>query len=365
MISLSFTGDIMTGRGIDQVLPHPGAPILQEPYRCDAREYVRLAEMAHGPIEPPVSYQCMWGEALRQLSRTAVDSWIANLETSITRSDDFWPDKLVLYRMNPENIGCLRAARIDCCCLVNNHVLDFGYAGLLETITTLDAAGLRHTGAGRNVIEAQSPAVLVTDAGRVLVLALGSVTSGIPLEWAATEEQPGINLLADLSEETAQQIGTQIAQVKQPGDVVVASIHWGGNWGYHIPHEQVRFAHRLIDEGVDVVHGHSSHHAKGLEVYRGRLVLYGCGDFLTDYEGITGYETFRGDLALMYVVKIEPARSELAEVRLLPMQLKRFRLNRASRTDVQWLWERLNEQGEHLGTKVRLEDDGTMALMWR
>jgi poly-gamma-glutamate synthesis protein (capsule biosynthesis protein) len=362
LICLSFCGDIMTGRGIDQIMPHPGEPVLRGQRAYDARQYVLAAEKAHGPIEPPVSCEYIWGELLGELDRAGVDLWVVNLETCITRSDDFSLDKPVLYRMSPENIGCLTAARIDCCCLANNHVLDFGYAGLLETLKTLDAAGIRHAGAGHNATEAQSPAVLTTGAGRVVALAVGSVTSGIPLEWAATEDRPGVNLLADLSEETAQQIGVQIGQAKQPGDVAVVSIHWGANWGYDIPREQTRFAHWLIDEGVDVVHGHSSHHAKGLEVYRDRLILYGCGDFFTDSEGITGYEAFRGDLSLLYVVKIDPSQRGLVEVRLLPMQVQRFRLNPASRVDVEWLAERLNEQVEGLGTGIHLHSDGTMTV---
>ena len=75
---------------------------------------------------------------------------------------------------------------------------------------------------------------------------------------------------------------------------MVASVHWGSNWGYDIPREQTVFAHRLIDEaGVDIIHGHSSHHVRAIEVYKDRLILYGCGDFLNDYEGISGYEEFR------------------------------------------------------------------------
>jgi len=75
---------------------------------------------------------------------------------------------------------------------------------------------------------------------------------------------------------------------------VVASIHWGDNWGYEI-------AHNLIDHaGVDIIHGHSSHHAKGIEVWHGKPVIYGCGDFINDYEGIGGNEKYRSDLSLMY-----------------------------------------------------------------
>jgi poly-gamma-glutamate synthesis protein (capsule biosynthesis protein) len=197
-------GDVMTGRGIDQVLPHPGNPALYESYLRDAREYVRLAESAHGPILRPVDFAYIWGDALGELERAGVDVRIINLETAVTESDDYWPRKAVLYRMHPRNIGCLTAARISCCCLANNHVLDWGEQGLQETLRTLDLAGIAHAGAGRTAAASQSAAALeVAGKGRVLVFSLGSPTSGIPWEWGATEGRPGINLLEDLSEDTA------------------------------------------------------------------------------------------------------------------------------------------------------------------
>ncbi|MFP3607435.1 CapA family protein, partial [Paraburkholderia sp. SIMBA_053] len=89
--------------------------------------------------------------------------------------------------------------------------------------------------------------------------------------------------------------------VRQAADIVIVSIHWGENFDFDIPTSQRYFAHELIDSaGADLVHGHSSHHVKGIELYRGKLVLYGAGDFINDYEGIGGQEAFRSDLALMY-----------------------------------------------------------------
>jgi poly-gamma-glutamate capsule biosynthesis protein CapA/YwtB (metallophosphatase superfamily) len=362
-IRVFLCGDVMTGRGIDQVLPHPGNPVLYEPCVRDARHYVELAENVHGPIPRLVDAAYLWGDALEELQRAGTDVRIINLETSITTSEDCCPYKEVLYRMHPENTGCLSAARIDCCCLANNHVLDWGCAGLEETLQTLDRVGLAHAGAGDNARAAACPAVLdVAGKGRVLVLALGSLTSGIPWDWAATENQPGINLLEDLGEETAQGVAEQIRQVKRPGDVAIASIHWGGNWSYEIPNEQINFAHRLVEGGVDIVHGHSSHHVKALEVYRDRLILYGCGDFLTDYEGIGGYEAFRGDLGLMYLAGVEPGEGKLVEARLVPMQSRRFRLTRVSEADARWLQDLLNRTGAPFGTHTQLENDNSLSI---
>jgi len=362
-IGLFLCGDVMTGRGIDQILPHPGSPALYEIYIRDAREYVNLAEVVHGPIQRPVSFDYIWGDALSEMQRAQPDVRIINLETSITTSEDYWPGKAVLYRMHPENIGCLTAARIDCCCLANNHVLDWGYSGLEETLRTLDRAEIAHAGAGHNASEAAAPAVCqAAGKGRVLVFAFASPSSGVPRRWGATEDRPGVNLLEDLSEETTQLITHRMRELKRPGDVMVASIHWGTNWGYEISEEQIQFAHRLIEEGVDLVHGHSSHHVKAIEVYRGRLILYGCGDFLTDYEGNGGHEWFRGDLALMYLVQVDPQQGRPVEVRLAPFQSWRFRLTRASSADGKWLCDLLNQLGTSFHTQVELEADNRMIL---
>ncbi len=355
----------MTGRGVDQVLPHPGSPVLYEPYVRDAREYVRLAEKVNGPILRPVDYTYIWGAALAELNQTGPDVRIINLETSVTCSEEFWPSKELHYRMHPRNIDCLTAADIDCCCLANNHILDWGHKGLEETLQTLAEAGVAQAGAGRNIVEAASPASLdVVGRGRVLVFSLGSITSGIPPEWAAAEVWPGVNLLEDLSDDTARRVARGICQTKQSSDVAVASIHWGSNWGYDIPAEQISFAHRLIEGGVDIVHGHSSHHVKGIEVYRDRPILYGCGDFLNDYEGIGGYESFRSALTLMYLLTMAPEHGRLLELRLVPMQVRCFRLNRAGDADARWLSELLNRLGLPFGTEVQ-QDGSSMILRWR
>jgi len=355
----------MTGRGIDQALPHPVSPVLHEPYVRDASEYVELAEKAHGPIPRPLTFDYIWGDALQKLDQAKIDLRIINLETAITSAETPCPGKWIHYRMHPKNTRCVSAASITACTLANNHVLDWGYAGLLETLQTLDAAGIAHSGAGNDADEAMRPAVLTTSANaRVLLFSFGSTTSGIPEDWKATSICPGVNLLDDFSETTAARVCDEMQAHKQPGDVVAASVHWGGNWGYEIPREQIVFAHHLIEHGAATVHGHSSHHVKAIEVFKGHLILYGCGDFLTDYEGISGYEAFRGDLALMYLVELDSSNGKLITARLVPMQMRRFRLERASATDSKFLCNLLNELGTKFSTRAKLESDDSLVLEW-
>jgi poly-gamma-glutamate capsule biosynthesis protein CapA/YwtB (metallophosphatase superfamily) len=366
-LTIVLSGDVMTGRGIDQVLPHPGSPKLRESFVRDAREYVELAERVNGPISRPVGYRDVWGDALAALEALHPDATVINLETSVTTSGDYWPGKSVHYRMHPANVECLTAARIDCCVLANNHVLDFGYAGLEETLDTLGAAGLTPAGAGRNSVEAAAPAVVdLADTGRLLVFAFGSPTSGIPRAWAADEGKAGVNLLYDLSAVSARRVTAAIDDVRRPQDSVVVSVHWGGNWGYAIDSRQREFAHALIDGGaVDAIHGHSSHHAQGIEIHRGKPIIYGCGDFLNDYEGIAGYEWYRGDLALLYAATFAAPGGALEELRILPFEIRRFAPRVASADSVEWIEAMLNREGAELGTRARVRGDSSLVVTRR
>lgn len=365
-ITLFLCGDVMTGRGIDQVLPHPSDPIIYESYMQSAIGYVELAEMVNGPIQKPVDFSYIWGDSLEELERVAPDLRIINLETSVTKSDDYWKGKGINYRMHPENIGCLTIAKIDYCSLANNHVLDWGYAGLTETLETLKKANIHSAGAGEILQEAEKPVVMeVEGKGRVIVFSFGLETSGIPVSWAASEDKPGVNLLKNLSDETVWEIKEKIGQEEKQGDIVIASIHWGSNWGYEIPPEQKDFAYRLIDNaGVDVVHGHSSHHVKGIEVYKEKPIIYGSGDFINDYEGIGGYEGFRSDLTLMYFVSMDPSTGKLVHMHMTPMQIKNFKANRASRADALWLRDVINREGKKFGTRAEINQDNTLTLKW-
>jgi poly-gamma-glutamate capsule biosynthesis protein CapA/YwtB (metallophosphatase superfamily) len=361
VVVLCLTGDVMTGRGVDQILPAAGDPRLWERYAASAREYVALAEAASGPIPQPVDFSWPWGDAMEVLDELAPDLRIVNLETSITSSDDFQPAKAVLYRMHPGNVACLTAARLDACALANNHVLDFGVSGLEETLDVLTRAGLGPVGAGGDEQQAWRPAALTAGGHRVLVWSVGSASSGVPRSWAAAPGVAGVAFLSEHSNADTHAICSRVRRVKQPGDIAVVSVHWGSNWGYDVPRAQVRFAHRLIDSGVDVIHGHSSHHPRPVEVYRDRLVLYGCGDLINDYEGIGDKKRFRDDLRLVYVARLDPAGG-LEELRMVPLQSRRMRLRLATEQDARWLRGVLRKASRRFGSRLDLQPDASLLL---
>ncbi len=355
MTTILLTGDVMIGRGIDQILQRPNSPELYEPFVQSALTYVALAEQRNGPLPRRVPCDYVWGDALKPMR--AADLTIINLETAITCAEEPAP-KGINYRCHPANVDCLSAAGIDCCVLANNHVLDWGEKGLLETLDALEATGLAYAGAGRDLDRAEAPAMLsLPGGGRVLVYALGAPSSGVPRSWTATPHRSGVNLL-DNHDLALERLGSGIAADKRDGDIVIVSIHWGPNWGYDIPHEDPNFAHRLVDEaGADIVHGHSSHHPKAIELYRSKPILYGCGDFLNDYEGISGHERYRPDLALAYLVDTGDRT-----VTLLPYRIARFRLNRAGDEEAQWLAATMDRECRQFGARVEVAD-GLMRLV--
>lgn len=351
-VRLLLTGDVMTGRGIDQILPHSGDPVLFEPFVRDARTYVELAEAKNGPIPKPVPFDRVWGEAEAAVAALAPDVRIVNLETAITADGTPWP-KGINYRMHPDNVEVLRAFSVDCCVLANNHVMDWGGRGLLETLETLRRAGIAFCGAGSDAEEAEAPAVL-RRAGRprVLVFAAGHPSSGIPPEWAAGPGRPGVNLLEDLGERDLARLWDLLARFAREGDLPVLSVHVGPNWGYEIdPPAFADFARAAVAElGFCAVHAHSSHHPKGVEIRDGRPILWGCGDFLNDYEGIEGYEAYRDDLVVAWLPAFEGGR--LADFTALPFRIRRMRLEVPDEADLAWLEARLARECARFGTRL-------------
>jgi len=435
VVRIFLCGDVMTGRGIDQILPYPSNPELKEPFVKDARDYIRFAEEVNGKINYPVSFDYIWGDALKELEKEKVDIRIINLETTITTSNNFLP-KGINYRMNPKNIDVLKVFKVNVACLANNHILDFGQDGLLETIEVLNKNGILTVGAGKNIEEASKPAVIKIDPFRkvriesekvrVMIFNYADVSSGVPIWWKAEKNKAGVNLWdadytdltqtrqnnnaeradftqnntdnADLTqnEQTFNKDAdyTDLTQTRQnkiskgpafhsasytsssaesafystksalnkisagsasssvKSAFKIFSIHWGPNWGYEISEEERNFAHRLIDEAnIDIVFGHSSHHFKGIETYKGKLIIYGAGDFINDYEGIGGYEEFRGDLVLGYVVEIENLK--INKLILLPFRIKKFRLNYCTNEEIDWIFNVLKRESKIDGRMIK------------
>jgi poly-gamma-glutamate synthesis protein (capsule biosynthesis protein) len=365
-VTLLLGGDVMTGRGIDQVMDRPLPSALQEVSGKSARHYVRLAERANGPIAARNPAPYIWGDALDAMARVAPDLCIVNLGTAITAASTAWVGKDTHFRMSPQHVGCLAAGGIRACSLANDHLLDWDYPGLRETLSTLRDAGIPGAGAGLDAEQAHEPARLPLPGGASLLLfSWATPSAGVPAGWAATATRPGIALLPALGDADAREIGHCVRRYRRPGDLVVVSLHWGTPEIRDVAPEQREFAHRLVELGVaDVVHGHSAREALPMEVYRGKLILYGCGDVINDLEGVKGPAGAPINGTCLYAVTLARVGGDLQRLQILPFQLRRFQLCNVEPEVATARRLRLAEACAAFGTSIAAGATGLWNVSW-
>ena len=278
-----------------------------------------------------------WGDALADAARPRPDARVINLETSITTSRELragqghsLPDESGQPSAAWPRPSRMRARWRTTTCSTS------GAAGCEDTLDALSGPGSGRWGPGATP---PRPGVRLPSrcqvAGRVVHLLAaarspaGSRRAGLPHRTG-----PESTCLPDLSDATADDVIGRTAAAKRPGDVVVVSIHWGSNWGYDVDPDQVRFAHRLIDGGVDLIHGHSSHHprpGRGVPRQAGPVRLRRLHQRLRRHRrprartgAICGCSTSR---------RVQPDTGTLVTLRMAPMRARKLRLRRAPAAD--------------------------------
>jgi poly-gamma-glutamate capsule biosynthesis protein CapA/YwtB (metallophosphatase superfamily) len=327
MITLALTGDVMLGRRVAEVL----------------NDHMR-------PEEP-------WGDVRPLLD--AADLRIINLECAITDNEQPWTRtaKVFHFRAKPSAIETLRTARIDACSLANNHTLDFEEQGLLDTLEHLDAAGIRHAGAGRNQEEAADPAILTVPANHTRRAALLAFTDNEP-SFAAGTDRPGTNYLpVSLKPDVLRRVERAVAAARGMGvDTVIFSNHWGPNMVQRPKKIFRRFAHAVIDRGVDIYYGHSAHVFQGVEIYRGKPIIYDTGDFIDDY---AVNPELRNDWSFLFQVSVVEGRFERLD--LTPVKLSYARVDLATGGERETILNRMEGLSAEMGT-VFTRREGALVL---
>jgi poly-gamma-glutamate capsule biosynthesis protein CapA/YwtB (metallophosphatase superfamily) len=339
----------MLGRLIDQMFPQhvsePGEARIVDSFRKSNR-----ALKDYGPKSP-------WGNTLPLLH--ASDLNILNLETSATTHPTKWPNKVFNYRMHPENASALQAAKISYAGLANNHTLDFSEPGLLETVKTVKKAGIAFAGAGETEDEATRPAILqlpTSDGSPKHDIHIWAAADH-PRDWAAV---PTFHFI-DCTQKTRQRLKDLLTKPTSNRALKIFSVHWGPNYSWQPAQEIQDLAHFLIDECcIDIIHGHSSHHVQGVEKYKEKLIIYGCGDFVDDYALTPG---FRNDLSAIWQVTVEETTNEsegkplkLKELKVYPTKIERFaaRALESQEDDFQWVNDKVAMLSGELSTTVDL-----------
>jgi len=261
-----------------------------------------------------------WGDVRPRL--LAADAVIGNLECALTTRPERHKLKAYYFRADPRSADILTAGNIRCVALANNHVLDGGPGGLLDTLENLDRADIRHAGAGENLAAALEPAVF--RAGR-LTIGVASLTNTLKA-FRALPEHPGTAFLRIRADtRTTNLLGSLVATMNARGaDLRVLSVHWGPNFRPWPPLQYRAFARQAIDAGFDIIHGHSAHVLQAVESCRGGLILYDTGNFLDDYWVMPG---FRMDRSFLFLVTVE--RGSRPRLRLFPVSVGRGVVNYA------------------------------------
>jgi poly-gamma-glutamate synthesis protein (capsule biosynthesis protein) len=321
---LLFVGDIMLGRLVNEML------------RDQSAEYP-------------------WGDTLSVFR--GADFRMANLECVLSDCRTPWSAilKAFHFRSDSKNVAVLKAAGLAAVSLANNHTLDFGCEALFEMLKILEQYDIAYAGAGENDEKASRAAVIDQKGTKVGIIAF---TDNEP-EWEATGEKPGIFYVPlDVRDVRAQRLFHVVRQAREKVDLLVISAHWGPNWGYRPQPKHIPFAHALIDAGADIVHGHSCHVFQGIEIYKGRPILYSTGNFVDDY---AVDEIERNDESFIFVVEI--TGGILKKLRLYPTVIENFQARLARGDQARAIADKMKKLSERFGT-IFVWDKAKRCLSW-
>ena len=245
------------------------------------------------------------------------DLGMINLENPLTRATIPLPDKKFNFKANPDSVKVLTSGGVSLVNLANNHAMDYQEPGLLETLETLNKAGIEHVGAGRDVKEARRPEIIDVKGQRVAYFGY----YGADFE-SAGETKAGTNYADE------QRIAEDIKAVRNQVDWVIVNYHWGEELATHPADWQINLAHFTIDQGADVVVGHHPHVLQGAEIYKGRPIAYSMGNFIFGGNPRSDYDTAVLKIAL---------KDKQMKVEFVPVEVRGYKPQVASDRSAQIL----------------------------
>ncbi|WP_416839790.1 CapA family protein [Haloferax sp. DFSO52] len=319
-VTFGFTGDVMLGRLVNQRQEH----------------------------RPP---HAVWGSMRETLSD--LDGLFINLECCLSTRGRPWSvtHHPFHFRADPAwAVPALQDVDVTWATLANNHVLDFGEDALEETFSALESAEIPYAGAGRTEADAWRPS-RVHVAG--LDVALVAFTDNTP-EFAADSDESGTAYVdIDPTDEACLDRVSETLEraLEENPDLLVASIHWGPNMRENPPPPFQQFAHWMVQQGVDIVHGHSAHVFQGVEVYDGSLILYDTGDFVDDY---VVDSVLRNDRSFLFEVDLTES-GDIQRLRLLPTEIAESAVHEAFSGVAAWCREKMRERSSTFDTVFDVE----------
>jgi poly-gamma-glutamate synthesis protein (capsule biosynthesis protein) len=289
--------------------------------------------------------------AVAPLLREA-DLAIANLECAIGEPGERWhgAPKAYYFRAPPSAGQALADTGIGLVSLANNHILDYDVQGLLETVRILDAHGIAHAGAGTDLAAATAPVIVERRGVRIGMAAFCDHQD----DFAASDDHPGMAWLGLHDEAAAiDAFARALAPLRAEGvRWPILSLHWGPNMVGEPSAQQRRLAHAAIEVGWKIVFGHSAHVFQGVELHEGCPIVYAAGDLVDDYAVDPG---FRNDHQLLFELAL--GEDAVERIVMYPLFIRHCRVYPANSAQRAWIFERMREQCEVLGTAVRVEGD--------
>lgn len=278
------------------------------------------------------------------------DVVVGNLESPISTRGKAVENKQFTLRAGPIAAEALAAAGIRVVTLANNHSLDFGPLALQDTLKALDGGTILYTGAGMNLEDARSPAIMKVK-GKTIAFLAYSLT--FPLEFFASANRPGT------APGYADFVKADIEKIRPSADLVVVSFHWGAELMTSAKSYQIELGRKAIDWGADLVLGHHPHVLQELELYHGRLIAYSLGNF------VFGSESNRTNFSMILLLTFQG--KSLARVEAVPLDVNNYRVKYRPRVltgrAAGEVLESVNAGSERFKTKMQIADDrGTILL---
>jgi len=308
-MTIGFMGDVMLGRQVNKSIRH-------------------------------TNYQHPWGNLRPLLEKNSLN--IINLETTLSKSTKKVA-KVFNFQSDPQNVQTLVEGHIDVVTLANNHILDFSYEGLFDTLDALESKNIAYVGAGKNKNQAQQPLLIKKEN---LTIAIFGYTDNEP-GWKAGTQTPGTNYLRVGDIERVKQ---DIAKIKDQADLIIATLHWGPNKRQRPTQKFINFAHQMIDAGIDIIHGHSAHIFQGIEIYKNKIIMYDTGDFIDDY-AVDPW--LRGDQSFLFHVHIIDGKP--TSIELVPVIISRMQVSLATDEQAQDILQKMGELSAEFQTNVTIE----------
>ena len=304
---------------------------------------VKEAILKNGPGYP-------LGKVSATLSQA--DLTLVNLECALTSSTSEWSGEPKSFHFGapPEAVHSLLQAGIDGVSLANNHILDYGVEGLLETIALLKRNEIEFAGAGVNLNEASKPILFKRHGIQFGMFSYCDHQE----DFAARENRPGIAFLSLQNEEKAlEQIRKDVFQMKTAEvDWPILSLHWGPNLAWQPSKHFKSFAHAVIDSGFKILFGHSAHVFHGVEIYKGCPIFYSTGDFVDDYYV---EPDFKNDHQLFFELEIKGRR--LHRIILHPIFIQECQAIPANREQSEYIVKQMTRLCKEMGTEVEQKEE--------